>query len=197
MTNAVLQAIADRRSNRGYAPRQLTEEELGAILTAAVQAPSARNTQPWHFSVVQNAALLKEFSDDYNALQKADPGRDILFFEAPTVVFISTPIEAPTKFSQIDCGIAAQNMALDGALHWPGQRHPRPAHGRVQERKGARATKRPSASRRATRSPSPWPWASRRLPRRRMWCGRASLPACEEPDLEPLARLQKVFRGAA
>ena len=28
------------------------------------------------------------------------------------MVFISTPIEAPTKFSQIDCGIAAQNMAL-------------------------------------------------------------------------------------
>ena len=51
MTNAVLQAIADRRSNRGYAPRQLTEEELSAILTAAVQAPSAatrsRGTSAW------------------------------------------------------------------------------------------------------------------------------------------------------
>lgn len=112
MTNAVLKAIADRRSNRGYAPRQLTEEELDAIMLAAVQAPSARNTQPWHFSIVQDAALLKEFSDDYNRLQKADPGQDILFFGAPTVVFISTPVEAPTRFSQIDCGIAAQNMAL-------------------------------------------------------------------------------------
>lgn len=112
MTNAVLKAIADRRSNRGYAPRQLTEEELSAVMLAAVQAPSARNTQPWHFSIVQNAALLKEFSDDYNRLQKADPGRDILFFGAPTVIFISTPVEAPTRFSQIDCGIAAQNIAL-------------------------------------------------------------------------------------
>ena len=102
MTNAVLQAIADRRSNRGYAPRQLTEEELDAIMLAAVQAPSARNTQPWHFS----------FSDDYNRLQSSDPGRDILFFGAPTVVFITTPVEAPTKFSQVDCGIAVQNMAL-------------------------------------------------------------------------------------
>ena len=106
MTNAVLQAIADRRSNRGYAPRQLTEEELQAILTAALQSPSARNTQPWHFSVVQNAGLLKEFSLDYNRLQKSDPGRDILFFEAPTVVFISTPVDAPTRFSQIDCGLS-------------------------------------------------------------------------------------------
>lgn len=112
MTNAVLQAIADRRSNRGYAPRQLTEEELDAIMLAAVQAPSARNTQPWHFSIVQDAALLKAFSDDYNRLQSSDPGRDILFFGAPTVVFITTPVEAPTKFSQVDCGIAVQNMAL-------------------------------------------------------------------------------------
>ena len=43
MTNAVLKAIADRRSNRGYAPRQLTEEELDAIMLAAVQAPSAES----------------------------------------------------------------------------------------------------------------------------------------------------------
>lgn len=40
MTNAVLKAIADRRSNRGYAPRQLTKEELDAIMLAAVQAPA-------------------------------------------------------------------------------------------------------------------------------------------------------------
>ena len=47
MTNAVLQAIADRRSNRGYAPRQLTEEELQAILTAAsVLGPYSPSTSP-------------------------------------------------------------------------------------------------------------------------------------------------------
>ena len=52
MTNAVLQAIAGRRSNRGYAPRQLTEEELSAILTAAMQAPApatrSRGTSLWY-----------------------------------------------------------------------------------------------------------------------------------------------------
>lgn len=112
MNNAVLQAIADRRSNRGYNSRQLTEEELDAILRAAVQAPSARNSQPWHFCVVQDAALLKAYSDDYNRLQGNDTGRDVLFFGAPTVVFILTPVEAPTDFAQVDCGIAVQNMAL-------------------------------------------------------------------------------------
>ena len=53
MTNAVLQAIADRRSNRGYAPRQLTEEELGgdppppAVQAAQRPQHAAVCTSPW------------------------------------------------------------------------------------------------------------------------------------------------------
>ena len=51
MTNAVLQAIADRRSNRGYAPRQLTEEELGRSSPPPCRRPApatrSRGTSPW------------------------------------------------------------------------------------------------------------------------------------------------------
>ena len=80
---------------------------------AAVQAPSARNTQPWHFSVVQNAALLKEFSDDYNAPAEA-PTRAATssFLRRPRWCSSPRPSRRRRKFSQIDCGIAAQNMAL-------------------------------------------------------------------------------------
>ena len=63
MTNQVLSAIADRRSNRGYKPDQITKEQLDAILTAAEQSPSARNAQPWHFTVVQNQSVIKEVND--------------------------------------------------------------------------------------------------------------------------------------
>jgi nitroreductase len=113
MNNAILQAIADRRSNRGYAPEQITEEQLDALLRAAMQAPSARNTQPWHFSVVQDAALLDEFAADYARVTTAKIGADYhVFFRAPTVIFISTPKDAPTRFAQVDCGIAVQNIAL-------------------------------------------------------------------------------------
>ena len=44
--------------------RQQMEEEqwdLCRLLDAALQSPTARNTQQWHFSVVQNRALLDEF----------------------------------------------------------------------------------------------------------------------------------------
>ncbi|NLF27487.1 MAG: nitroreductase family protein [Clostridiales bacterium] len=118
MNNPVLQAIADRRSIRGYAAERITEEQLRTLLTAAQQAPSARNSQPWHFSVVQDRAILDEFARDYVALAGGDPAKAEvrdgynLFFRAPTVIFISTPVEAPTRYSQIDCGIAAQTIAL-------------------------------------------------------------------------------------
>lgn len=122
MNNAVLDAIRDRRSIRGYLQTQLTDAQLRAILDAALQAPSARNTQPWHFSVVQDAALIRAFEDDYlrivcEKLPEGQRGRAEdplfrLFYGAPTVVFISTPTQPPTAFSAVDCGIAVENMAL-------------------------------------------------------------------------------------
>lgn len=113
--NPVLQAIRDRRSIRGYTPEPLQPEQLEKILQAALEAPSARNTQPWHFSAVTNQALLDEFDADFHEITRAT--RDLkdsyhLFFHAPAVVFLSTPEQAPTSFSQIDCGIAVENMAL-------------------------------------------------------------------------------------
>jgi nitroreductase len=109
MTNSssVLAAIADRRSNRGYKPDQLTRQQLDAILTAATQAPSARNAQPWHFTVVQNQAIIKEVNDEANL--KLNRTGDI-FYAAPTVIFISC--DDSSKWARLDSGIAVQTIAL-------------------------------------------------------------------------------------
>ena len=64
----VLKAIADRRSHRAYTEAQIPEETLAAILRAGLEAPSARNRQPWHFSVVQNAELIQEVHDEAAAV---------------------------------------------------------------------------------------------------------------------------------
>ena len=60
----VLQAISNRRSHRSYKEEQLPEEILSAILKAGLESPSARNYQPWHFSVVQDKALIQEVHDE-------------------------------------------------------------------------------------------------------------------------------------
>ena len=58
--NEVLKAIQERRSTRGFNDDQLTDEQLQALIDAALASPTARNTQMWHFSVVQNRELLDE-----------------------------------------------------------------------------------------------------------------------------------------
>ena len=122
MSNSVLQAIADRRSVRAYTREQLTEEQLQALLDAAVQAPSAVNGQPWHFSVVQDIPLLHEFNETFREiiLRKVDSEEArarfadadySVVFKAPTVIFISLPVEQ-RFFAKIDAGIAVENIAL-------------------------------------------------------------------------------------
>ena len=50
-----IEAIAARRSIRAFKDEELPEEAVTKILTAASQAPSGKNRQPWRFVVVQGA----------------------------------------------------------------------------------------------------------------------------------------------
>jgi nitroreductase len=109
MSNAVLAAIAERRSIRQYTPEPITKGELDALLKAAVEAPSAHNSQPWHFSVVQSAAVLGEINEE---TKKTFNVPDI-FYGAPVVIFISVPTGGEfAAFVKVDAGIAVQNLAL-------------------------------------------------------------------------------------
>jgi len=107
MTNPVLSAISDRRSIRQYKPEQISEEQLQALLRAAVVAPSARNLQPWHFTVVQDAAVLAEVNAEATTIL----GREgDIFYAAPTAIFISA--DKSSDWAKLDSGIAVQNIAL-------------------------------------------------------------------------------------
>ena len=117
MTNAFCRPLPTAAATAATPPdNSHPEEELDAIMLAAVQAPSARNTQPWHFSIVQDAALLKEFSDDYNRLQTSDPGRDILFFGAPTWCLSPRPLKRRRSFRRW--------TAASPCRTWPWRRSP-------------------------------------------------------------------------
>ena len=112
----VLKAISERRSHRAYRKEQLPEEALSAILRAGLEAPSARNHQPWHFSVVQNAELIQAVHDEAAAVLARDGNprftdKDFqMFYHAPTVIFLFG--EKDFSWTQVDCGIAVENMAL-------------------------------------------------------------------------------------
>ena len=57
-----MDAIFNRTSVRTYKQESLKKEEIDLILKAAFSAPSARNSQPWQFIVVENKDTLKDLS---------------------------------------------------------------------------------------------------------------------------------------
>jgi nitroreductase len=111
--NEVLQCIADRRSIRKYADTQITAEQWAILLKAAVEAPSAANRQPWHFTVVTRKQILKDINAEVQkqmVKQGQGNGSGDVFYDAPSAIFISCV--ADSRWGRHDCGIAAENIAL-------------------------------------------------------------------------------------
>lgn len=120
--NLVLETIYNRRTCRKFKTRQVERDVLMELLKAAQFAPSAYNDQNWHFTVVQNEELLEElktlyrqsmldYGDDFSVKRANEPDF-VPFFGAPTLVFISGEENSKSKFIEITCGAAAQNLLL-------------------------------------------------------------------------------------
>ncbi len=119
MENEVLKAIRDRRSTRSYKAEQISEEELQTLLEAAIQAPSASNLQPWHFTVIQDKELIDYISDkSKEAMLKSgiDYAVNIakselsIFYHAPTVIIVSG--QEQDRSALVDCSAAIENMLI-------------------------------------------------------------------------------------
>lgn len=117
--NETLTAIRNRRSHRAFKPDAVKEEDVKAIAEAAVYAPSARNQQLWHFTVVQKPETLRKMMDVVRANiassdmpfkdRASDPGFNV-YYNAPVVIICTISDEA--GWADIDIGAAAQNMCV-------------------------------------------------------------------------------------
>lgn len=118
--NETLRVIRSRRSIRKYKPEPISDAELQAILEAAVYAPSARNRQPWHFSVVRDQAMMARLKKvlkanllmcgvEFLVMRASEPGF-VAFHDAPMVIIISA--DEAGGFSPLDCGVVVENIAL-------------------------------------------------------------------------------------
>lgn len=120
MPNETLDIIRSRRSIRRYTGQPIPEEGIRAILDAAVYAPSANNSQAWHFSVVRGEAMLTKVravmkqnmlaSGVPRMLERASVPGFVPFYNAPVLIILSA--DPGYKYAQIDCGIAVQTIAL-------------------------------------------------------------------------------------
>ena len=103
-----LKAIMERRSCRVYQDRPVPEEAIEALLKAGMVAPSAMNSQPWEFLVMQDpekktaASALVTY---WSMLKKAPLGIMIM---ANLIGYRSSH----TDFFVQDCALCAGNILL-------------------------------------------------------------------------------------
>jgi len=114
-----LELAKKRRSCRSYSSRSVSRESLERCLEAARLAPSACNSQPWHFIVITDEALRSEvvrhaFSGIYkiNEFARTAPVLVAVVREASAYAALLGAAFRGTSYSLIDLGIACEHFIL-------------------------------------------------------------------------------------
>ena len=103
MSRELIQAIFTRRSIRRYSADPVGEEDVKTLLEAAMAAPSAGNSQPWHFIVVTDRQTLDALAEVHTY------GK--MLFEAPLCIAVCGDPSLSRHWVQ-DCSAATENLLL-------------------------------------------------------------------------------------
>jgi len=117
-----LELIEKRQSDRKYTDQKVEREKIERCLEAARLAPSASNSQPWSFVVVDEPELKKKV-----AVKSIGPLRSFNNFVPQAPVILAIVMEKPKiitelggrikekEYPLIDIGIAAEHFCLQAA----------------------------------------------------------------------------------
>jgi nitroreductase len=101
-----MEAILSRRSIRKYTGNLINDNEIQALLNAAMAAPSSSNGQPWHFVTITDRRPLDE-------IPKFHPYSNMIK-EAPLAVVVcgDLQLEKGKGVWVQDCSAATENLLL-------------------------------------------------------------------------------------
>jgi nitroreductase len=126
--NPVIEAVKKRRSVRSYEDRPVPKDVLNTVIDAGNQAPSAMNSQPWRFVVVEDGGLKKKLlgaalpnakkilenvktvdPERYTQIMKRyDEMEDPIYYSAPAVLFVI----GSGRYADHSCPLACENIML-------------------------------------------------------------------------------------
>lgn len=126
--NPVLEAIKKRRSIRSYESKPISRDIIDTIIEAGNQAPSAMNSQPWRFVVVEdkgfkkkllqaalpNAKKILESIKDTNPeryqliLKRYEEMEDPIYYSAAVILFVI----GSGRYADNSCPLACENIML-------------------------------------------------------------------------------------
>ncbi len=104
--NRTLDVIKARRSIREFASHSVSDEQIRALVEAAMAAPSASDRRPWEFVVVREAAARQALSDVHAWSRMA--------VDAPVVIAVCGQPGASRHWVE-DCAAATTNLLLAAA----------------------------------------------------------------------------------
>jgi nitroreductase len=127
INNEILNCIHERRSTRRFTDKQISSEQLEAILDAAIWAPSGGNNQSWLFTAIQKKDVLLHLNelvrdgfqhwipdDDYpgklGAKEHSQRESYNFYYHAPTLIIASN--RPNYENAMADCALALQNVFL-------------------------------------------------------------------------------------
>ena len=96
---SIVDVLREDKTTQAFTDDPVDEDDLTKIVEAGVNAPSAMNSQPWHFTVVTNADVLAQMNGDMPAA--ATPKAGVADAAAAIVISAQTG-----DFAQFDCGEA-------------------------------------------------------------------------------------------
>lgn len=101
-------ALLQRRSVRQYTPDAVDKSTIERILKAGMFAPSAKNSKPWEFIVVQNKKTLEDLSKVGQHWRMLSGAAAAIVVLANTQNYNSSTVE----FFAQDCAACTQNMLI-------------------------------------------------------------------------------------
>lgn len=127
--NTIIENILNRRTTRAFTGEKVDVEILKEIVNAGLYAPSSKNKQLWHFTVIQNEEVLKNLNlDTKEAIKKYAKDKvsnekelEVLisranndafdtFYKAPVAIIVS--MDTTDVTSPADCAVASENLML-------------------------------------------------------------------------------------
>ena len=97
--NESLNNIINSYAFKNYIDKPISDSDIETILKCGVQAPSARNLQPWHFTVIKDNSIAKKIIPD---------------IKDGNIIIAVSGLNDGTQYGtvELDCGFAVQNIYL-------------------------------------------------------------------------------------
>lgn len=101
-----LEYIINRRSIRKFTDRKIDDELIKTLIETSMYAPSAVNSQPWHFVVVDSRQVMEK-------IMEIHPYADMFRTASHGIIVCGDEkLQHGDGYWVVDCGAATQNLLL-------------------------------------------------------------------------------------